>query len=144
MAIVRFLYYFRFYYKAFYGTIYEPVGFYLPVIFSFLCIHNLQMENIAVNCQNEALKMNYFCTHSICPEGHWYILSARMCAKSLQSCPAPCDPMECSLPSSSVYGILQARILDSVARPSSRGFSPPRYQNHVSCISCIGRRVLYY
>ena len=50
MAIVRFLYYFRFYYKAFYGTICEPVGFYLPVIFSFLCIDNLQMENMAINC----------------------------------------------------------------------------------------------
>ena len=33
-------------------------------------------------------------------------------AKSLQSCPTPSDPMDCSLPGSSVYGILQARVLE--------------------------------
>ena len=32
-----------------------------------------------------------------------------------QSCPTLCDPMDCSLPGSSVHGILQARILDWVA-----------------------------
>ena len=37
-----------------------------------------------------------------------------------------CDPMNCSLPRSSVHGILQARILDWAAMPSSRGSSPPR------------------
>ena len=42
-------------------------------------------------------------------------------AKSLQSCLTLCDPMDCSLPGSSVYGILQARILEWVAIPSSRG-----------------------
>ena len=31
-------------------------------------------------------------------------------AKSLQLCPTLCDPMDCSLPGSAVYGILQARI----------------------------------
>ena len=34
-----------------------------------------------------------------------------------------CDPMDCSLPGSSVHGILQARILEWVAMPSSRGSS---------------------
>ena len=34
-----------------------------------------------------------------------------MHAKSLQSCKTLCDPMDCSPPSSSVHGILQARIL---------------------------------
>ena len=33
-------------------------------------------------------------------------------AKSLQLCPALCDPMDHSLPGSSVHGILQARILE--------------------------------
>ena len=33
-------------------------------------------------------------------------------AKSLQLCPTVCDPMDCSLPGSSVHGILQARILE--------------------------------
>ena len=36
-------------------------------------------------------------------------------SESLQSCPTPCDPMDCSLPGSSDYGILQARILEWVA-----------------------------
>ena len=42
------------------------------------------------------------------------------CAKLLQSCPTLCDPMDCSPPGSSVRGILQARILEWVAMPSSR------------------------
>jgi len=46
-----------------------------------------------------------------------------VCAKSLQSCPALCDPMDYSLPGSSVPGILQARILEWVAMFSSRGSS---------------------
>ena len=40
-------------------------------------------------------------------------------AKSLHSCPTLCDPMGCSLPGSSVHGILQARVLEWVAMPSS-------------------------
>ena len=43
-----------------------------------------------------------------------------------QSCPTLCDPMDCSLPGSSVPGILQARILEWVAIPFSRGSSQPR------------------
>ena len=46
--------------------------------------------------------------------------------KLLQLCPALCDPMNCSLPGSSVHGILQARILEWVAIPSFRGYSQPR------------------
>ena len=40
-----------------------------------------------------------------------------------QSCPALCDPLDCSLPGSSVHGIFQGRILEWVAVPSSRGSS---------------------
>ena len=39
------------------------------------------------------------------------------------SCPTLCDPVDCSLPGSSVHGILQARTLEWAAIPSSRGFS---------------------
>ena len=42
-------------------------------------------------------------------------------AKSLQLCPTLCDAMDCSPPGSSVHGILQARILEWVAVPSSSG-----------------------
>ena len=82
----------------------------------------------------------------MCVGSRWvcqaYILA--VCAKSLQSCPTLCDPMDCSLPGSSVHGILQARILEWVAMPSLRGSSRPRDQTHVSDVSCIGRRVLYH
>ena len=43
-----------------------------------------------------------------------------------QLCPSLCDPMDCSPPGSSVHGILQARALEWVAIPFSRGSSPPR------------------
>ena len=49
-----------------------------------------------------------------------------MPAKSLQSCPTLCNPMDCSLPVSSVDGMVQARILEWVAIPSPRGSSQPR------------------
>ena len=49
-----------------------------------------------------------------------------MHAKSLLSRPTLCDPMDCSPPGSSVHGNLQARILEWVAMPSSRGSSQPR------------------
>ena len=62
-----------------------------------------------------------------------------VCAMSLQSCPILCNTMDCSPPGSSVQGILQARILEWVAMPSSRGSSRPRDPTHVSYISCIGR-----
>ena len=47
-------------------------------------------------------------------------------AKLLQLCPTLCDPIDCSLPGSSVHGILQARTLELVAVLSSRGSSRPR------------------
>ena len=50
--------------------------------------------------------------------------NASMRAQSLQSCPTLCNPMDSSPPGSSVHGILQARTLEWVARPSSRGSSP--------------------
>ena len=46
-------------------------------------------------------------------------------------------PLDCSLPSSSVHGNLQDRILDWVAMASSRGFSSPRDRTCFSCSSCI-------
>ena len=54
------------------------------------------------------------------------------------SCPTLCDPVDCSLPSSSVHGILQARILEWVAISFSRGSSQPRDRTWVSRIG--GRR----
>ena len=67
-------------------------------------------------------------------------------AKLLQSCPTLCNPMDCSLPGSSVHGILQARKLEWVAIPYSRGSSSSRDRTRVSyvSVSCIGGRVPYH
>ena len=50
------------------------------------------------------------------------------------SCPTLCNPMDCSLPGSSLHGILQARVLKWVAISFSRGSSGPRDRTRVSCI----------
>ena len=51
------------------------------------------------------------------------------------SCPTLCDPMGCSPPGFSIHGILQARILQWVAIPFSRGTSQPRDRTLVSCLA---------
>ena len=61
-----------------------------------------------------------------------------------QSCPTLCDPTDCSLPGSSVHGMLQAGILEWAAMPSSGGSSPPGDRTRVSHVSCIGGRVPYH
>ena len=63
--------------------------------------------------------------------------------QSLQLCPAVCDLTDCSSPpGSSVHGIFQARVLEWVAIPFSRGSSRPRDWTHVSWVSCIAGRIL--
>ena len=62
-------------------------------------------------------------------------------AQSLQSCMTLCNPMDCSLPGSSVHGTSQARILEWAVISFSKGSSPPRDRTQ---ISCIGRRILHH
>ena len=62
-----------------------------------------------------------------------------------KSCQTLCVPMDCSPPGSSVYGILQARILEWVAISSSKGSSKEEDLLNLgikSPISHIGRRIL--
>ena len=54
-----------------------------------------------------------------------------------------CDPMGCRLPASPVHRIFQARILEWVTISFFRESSPPKDWTLVSCISGIGRWVLY-
>ena len=65
-----------------------------------------------------------------------------MHAKSPQSCLTLCNPMDVSPPSSSLYGILQARILERAAMPSNRESFQPGDRTRISYISCIGKWVL--
>ena len=62
------------------------------------------------------------------------------CCLAAQSCPTLCNPMD----SSSVHGILQARILEWIAIPFSKGSSQPRnLQTLIFRVSCISR-ILYH
>ena len=54
------------------------------------------------------------------------------------------DPMDCSWPGSSVHRIFLARILEWVAISHSRRSSQSKDQICTSCISCIGRQILYH
>ena len=62
-------------------------------------------------------------------------LILKMCVLVTQSCLTLCDPVGCSPPGSSVPGILQARTLEWVTIPFSRGSSRPKDQTHVACIA---------
>ena len=79
-----------------------------------------------------------------CSHENWVLHGVDVCVlcSVSQSCQTLWDPMECSPPGSSVYGVLQARILEKVAISSSRGSSQPRDWTRISCVSCLGRRVL--
>ena len=58
-----------------------------------------------------------------------------------QSCPTLFDPMDCSPPGSSIYGVLQARILEWVAIPFSRGILLSQGSN-LGLLHC--RQILYH
>ena len=63
------------------------------------------------------------------------LLYEKVKKKVTQSCSTLCNPMDYSLPGSSVHGILQARILEQVDIPFSRESSQPRDRTHISRIA---------
>ena len=67
-------------------------------------------------------------------------LSITLRAQSLQSGLTLCNLMDCSPPGSSVRRILQARILEWVAKPSSKESSWPRGRTRVTCLYYIAGR----
>ena len=62
-------------------------------------------------------------------------VSLCMCMLVTQLCPTLCNPMDSSLPGSSVRGILQARTLEWIPIPFSKGSFRPRDQTWVSCVT---------
>ena len=85
------------------------------MIFVFVCLTSLKM---IISSPSLLLQMALFHSFS------W------LKVKVAQSCPNLCDPMYYT-----AQGILQARILEGVALPFSRGSSQPRDQTQVSCIA---------
>ena len=64
--------------------------------------------------------------------------------KERESYPTLYSLTDHSPPGSSVHGIFQARVLEQVAISYSRGFSQPEDQTCISCVSCIGRWIVYH
>ena len=72
-----------------------------------------------------------------CQEQYWigaWNVRSIVNSEVAQSCPTLCDPMDCSLPGSSVHGIFQAIVLEWIAISFSRGSSQSRDQTRVSRI----------
>ena len=67
----------------------------------------------------------------------WSPLPTRGWAKLLQSCLTLFNPLNCNPPGSPVHGILQARILEWISMPSSRGSSQPRDWTCISWVSWL-------
>ena len=74
-----------------------------------------------------------------------YIIYIYTCAnaQSFKLCLTLREPMDCSLPGSSVHGILQPRILQWVPISSSRGSSSSKVRTHVSYISFLNYRCIH-
>ena len=60
----------------------------------------------------------------------YYYIYTKVKVKVALSCPTLCNPMDYT-----VHGTLQARVLEWVAVPFSRGSSQPRVRTQVSCIA---------
>ena len=96
--------------------------------------HTHTWISLPVHSQRTACQMKFFPS------------SPHVCVQPalLQSCPTLCDSGDCSLSGCSVHGILQARILEWVAMPSSSESFWSRNGTYISYISSFGRRVLYH
>ena len=91
---------------------------------------------LSSNQSTKLRRKEHFLAHSV-----W---SAAAAAKSLQSCPTLCYPIDSSPPGSPVPGILQARMLEWVAFPIPGHLRNPAIKPKSLNISCIGSQVLYH
>ena len=76
--------------------------------------------------EKQVMEVGGFANQVLCFKSTAFKTPIRYSVTKSLSCLTLCDPMDCSLPGSSVHGILQARILEWVAMPSSKGSSQPR------------------
>ena len=86
--------------------------------------------------QEHALQLLHVTGHAQCTgcptAGLWHLVPLCVCAKSFQLWLTLYNSLDFSQPGSSFHGILQARILEWIGMPSSRGSSQPMDQTHVS------------
>ena len=81
--------------------------------------------------------LEFFSSLQEVAEGNWALCSFT------QSCPTR-NPMDWGPPGSSVHGIPRQEYWSGLPHPPPGESSPPRDRNHVSCVSCFGRRILYH
>ena len=91
-------------------------------------------------CTGMFRRVTNYCVSFLCPQECIFtalgslsllltMLSLKVKVLIAESCPTPCDPVDCSLPGSSVHGILQARIQEWPAMPFFRGICPTQGSN---------------
>ena len=116
--------------------------------FQYSCLGNLMdsgtwqatVHGIAESETTEQLSNNnltspsHFWLHSILQLVGKQKVKVKSESEVAQSCPTLFDPMDCSLPGSSLHGILQARVLEWGAISFARGSSRPRDRTRVSLI----------
>ena len=89
------------------------------------CI-KIKITTVIITMTVQAEETSMCKMHGDAEEGKW--------SEVAQPCPTLCDPMDCSLPGSSVHGIFQARVLEWIAISFSRGSSQPRDRTQASRI----------
>ena len=89
----------------------------------------------------ELTELNAIFEYTVCVLRIWCV--CLVCSVA-QLCPTLCNPVDCNPPGSSFHGIFQARTLVSVAISFSRGSSQPTDWTRISCVSRIGRWILYH
>ena len=104
----------------------------IPVLF-------LYFSTVLCSDLELTVKSKFALSNPVSSNRHRFSISKVLVARSYLTL---CNPMDSSPPGSSVHGILQARILEWITMPSSRGPSCPR-AIPVSYISCINTWVLY-
>ena len=115
-------------------------------------LHSMEMEVLLglIHLVSDTISPTLFHTPSPVPANKMatavgiVLFTLQRLAKLFQSCPTLCNPMDCSPPGFSVHEILQARILEWVAMPFTRGSSQPRDWTQVCSISSISRHILYH
>ena len=103
--------------------------------------HSLLQGIFPTQGSNPGLSQHRWILYSLRHQGSLIMKAVAAAAKLLQLCPTLCDPMDYT-----VHGILQARILDWVAFPFSRGSSQPKI-THLTlsrCVSFFFFLILFY
>ena len=91
-----------------------------------------------ISCSEKAMCISCVC---VCVHARTHEC-VNMCI-SAQSCLTLCDPMDCSPAGSSAHGVFHTRILEWAAIPLLQGVFLTQ-GSHISCVSCIGRRIPYH